>query len=518
MNDDLQVLIKPEEPSVSDEYEELPIVVEREEYPLPDEPEGPPIPVVKRPRGKGRINRWKLLGGVLAGLVAIAVVLGMLNQSAGSGAVDTTGVSTHQSKPLPTSTPLSKRATPVPKVSEKQRVPITITSGPLILLDPDTVRQGSTLSVTGIGFDPKAIIDLFIKQQAPDSSLSSTFVQTDKSGTFGGASLTVPTWLSSGTFIVEAHQRNSGKVAQAVGTIAEDTPQVKLGTQVGKPGDVIAISVHGFSPGEPINIYWNSLSNQPIATLHADSGGGVGQASVQVPFGVVGNNTFLFVGTKSQALATASILLLSLYPTVILSNYAIQAGNQLSFTGSGFGPGERVLVYLNNPNDQPIETIQTNADGSFTNAGGFVIPFILKGQQILVFMGEQSRAPSVVSFTVLPYMPSVQPSTYGGFPGTTVTFYATGFARNEVVYVYVGRIQNSAGDMVSCFHTDDKGNAGAAGSYVIPGNAQVGPLVFTLIGSESGGIATAAMQVSAAPTPVQVPAQPPFTCPLDTTP
>ena len=133
-------------------------------------------------------------------------------------------------------------------------------------------------------------------------------------------------------------------------------------------------------------------------------------------------------------------------------------------------------------------------------------------------MGEQSRAPSTVSFTVLPYMPSAQASTYGGFPGTTVTFYATGFARNEVVHVYVGRTQNSTGTMVSCFRTDDKGNAGAAGSYVIPSNAQVGKLVFGLTGSKSGGTATAVMAVAAAPTPVQVPAQAPFTCPLDTTP
>ncbi len=63
--------------------------------------------------------------------------------------------------------------------------------------------------------------------------------------------------------------------------------------------------------------------------------------------------------------------------------------------------------------------------------------------------------------------------------------------------------------------TDDRGNVGAAGSYVIPGSAQ-GQLVFTLVGSKSGGVTTAKMAVQAAPTAVQVPAQPPFTCPLDT--
>jgi hypothetical protein len=114
----------------------------------------------------------------------------------------------------------------------------------------------------------------------------------------------------------------------------------------------------------------------------------------------------------------------------------------------------------------------------------------------------------------LPYMPNAQTSTYGGLPGTTISFYASGFARSEIVHAYVGSTQNSPGTMVSCFRTNDKGNAVAAGSYVIPGGAQ-GKLSFKLIGVKSNGVATTTMSVSAPPSPVQVPQQPPFTCPLD---
>ena len=73
-----------------------------------------------------------------------------------------------------------------------------------------------------------------------------------------------------------------------------------------------------------------------------------------------------------------------------------------------------------------------------------------------------------VRWSVLPYMPNAQASTYGGLPGTTVSFYASGFARQEVVHVYIGHAQNNTGNMVSCFLTDDRGNAVAAGSYVVP--------------------------------------------------
>jgi len=205
-----------------------------------------------------------------------------------------------------------------------------------------------------------------------------------------------------------------------------------------------------------------------------------------------------------------------LYPTVKLSSYSIKADHQMSFAGAGFGPGERVLVFLNTAIGQPVAVIQTTQHGTFANAGGLVVPFGLKGKQTLIFLGEESRASVAVNWTVQPYMPTAQASTYGGLPGTTVSFYATGFARQEVVHVYVGHTHDNAGAMVSCFLTDDKGNVAAAGSYVVPGDAQ-GKLLFTLVGSKSGGTTTAAMNIEAPPAPVQVPAQPPFTCPLGTT-
>src|SRR6185312_2475943 len=294
-------------------------------------------------------------------------------------------------------------------------------------------------------------------------------------------------------------------------------PQLKLSEQVGKPGDLITVTIHGFSPYEKINVYWNTMIGQPFTTLQADGGGGIGQATVQVPFGAKGVNTFLFVGSKSLSMVAASFDLLSLYPTIKLSSYALRANHQLNFSGAGFGPGERVLVYLNNTAGQPAAVIQTNQSGRFTNANGFMIPFSLRGRQTLIFLGEESRASVAVSWSVLPYMPNAQASTYGGLPGTTVSFYASGFASQEVVHVYVGHTQNNAGNMVSCFRTDNRGNAVAAGSYVVPGDAQ-GKLVFTLVGAKSSGTTTATMSISAPPSPVQVPAQPPFTCPLDNTP
>jgi hypothetical protein len=415
----------------------------------------------------------------------------------------------------PTAEPVPAEPTGAPAVVRVQGTPISIERRPLVLLNPTTVRHGSTIGVTGSGFDAGATVDLVLKRQAGDTGDALAFVQVDKSGGFGGMTFPVPDSLPRGSFIVEARQRNSEKVARATVVVAGGSPQVKLGTQVGKAGDVIVLSAEGFAPDEDVDVCWNTLQNAPITVLHTDGNGAVRQATIPVPFGAVGNNAFVFVGTKSQSPVSVVFQLLNLYPSVELSSYAIKPDNALSVSGKDFGPGERVLVYLNNPDSPPITTLQTDANGAFSNAGGFVVPFGLRGKQTLIYVGEQSRAPTTASFDTLPYTPNVQPSTYGGRPGTALAFYASGFARTEVVRAYLARTRDDPGHEVSCFMTDSQGNAAAAGSYIIPGNARAGQLIFTLLGSKSQAAATAALEVIASDVPVQVPAPPEFKCSLD---
>jgi hypothetical protein len=249
--------------------------------------------------------------------------------------------------------------------------------------------------------------------------------------------------------------------------------------------------------------------------LHADGDGKVGLAALQVPFGAVGTNTFLFVGANSQSVVAAPFVVLALYPSVTLSSYALQPDNVLTFTGSGFSPHERVHIYLHSPNAAAIGDVQADNGGSFTNAGAVRIPFALAGPQTLIFLGGQSRAAVAVSFTILPYAPVVQPSAYGAYPGTTVSFFVSAFARNEVVHVYVGHTKTSLGAMVGCFLTDAHGSASGAGAYLIPGKAPAGPLGFMLIGAKSGAVGLTSVNVAVPPSPVLTPPQPIFTCPLD---
>lgn len=483
------------------------------------------------------ISRQRLVVGGIAALVVLSLASGALTRRPDSvEAIDTTGEA-----PAASGASVAPAAAPSARASQDAApdrsakavlpgasasvgpspVPIALGAvqvsgrGPLILLNPSTVRPGSAVGIIGGGFDPSATIDIVAKRNAGDRGDPVTFVQSDKGGSFGGVNYTVPPSFARGDFIIEARQRKGDKVARATGIVASTAPSVKLGIQVGKPGEEVALSAQGFAANEDVKVYWNAVGGDAVASFRSDGDGAIPQAALRVPFGAVGQNSFVFVGASSQAPVTMQFQLLSLFPVVTLSDYAIKADNELRFTGKDFGPSERVLLYFNTPDGPPLAAIQAGADGTFTDAGGIVVPFGLKGQQTLVFVGEQSRAPATVSFDILGYTPNVQPSTYGGRPGTAVSFYAQGFARSELVKVFVGRTSTSPGRLVSCFRTDDRGSAGAAGSYVIGGSGAAGQLLFSFVGGRSGASTTASVEVMASDVAVQLPQEKDFTCTLE---
>lgn len=412
-------------------------------------------------------------------------------------------------------------ASPTPAVAGPTPTPLPVSRldtqhQALVLLNPSSARPGSTVSVTGSGFDPGATVDVYLKHTKDDNGTNLGFVQADKSGSFGGFNVTLPSTYVAGPFIVDVREHSGSHEALATGTVAANSPSVTLGTSVGKPGDVVAYSMKGFAPTETVKIYFNSLSTTPLDTVVTDQSGNVRQDNLTVPFGAIGNNSFIFVGQKSQSPVTATFLMLNLYPTLIVNTYATKADTTVTFSGKGFGPNERVILHLNDVSSPPIGIATADASGTFKNEAAFTVPFGVNGKTTFIALGEQSQAPATVGIDILPYTPMAETSTYGGRPGTTVTFYGTGWARQEVVHIFTGRGQGSSGTEVSCLLTDTQGNFGAAGSYTIQPNQQAGQLVFTMVGDKSQVPATAKMQVMAPDAGTTMPAAPaskPFKCP-----
>jgi hypothetical protein len=366
-------------------------------------------------------------------------------------------------------------------------------SGPVAVLNPGLARAGAEVGVNASGFDPGARVRVMLStgESKPKEVASG---KVDRSGGVT-AEFTFPTGAAAAAdqHVVTVHQVNSDKVAEAELVAQANVATAKLSDDTAAPGDTLTVNASGFAPNEGVKVYWGRVAGKPAATLEADESGSLSKESVRVGVAPTGESTMILVGAKSQSAAVAPFTMLGLYPTAGSKPYAARAGETISVSADGFAPGERVLLHVNQATGTPVFVEKSDSKGNISGLS-IRIPFGLKGKQTLILTGEQSRASVSTGFSVMPYQPTARANTYGGLPGTTLTFYVKDFAPNETVNVYVGRGKGSQGERVSSFKVNEKGSATAAGEYVIPGDAQ-GKLTLTLVGTKSEGSATTTVTV-----------------------
>jgi hypothetical protein len=476
----------------------------------------PAIPRVKgrRKRAKVKLSRKRVL---LAGAAAVLMVLvgrsllpalGVSAPGLGGGADDTP-------------TEVQTKAPPAPTI-DLNGVMVQGGGSPMITLNPGLVRLGGGVTVQGSGFDQGSMVDVYLGPSSqpgkkPTGSAAAGAkphqVATAKAGKWGlfTANFSMPNTMSAPVQEVTAQARGSDKVAKADASVAQGAGQAALSAVVGKPGDTVNLTVKGFSPGEQLNVYWGRINGDPNLTLKADEDGSVGKTPIKVGVTAVGTTSLIIVGRTSGAAASAPFQVLRLYPSIKLAPYAVKATQKITFSGSGFAPGERVLVRLNAAGGQPVMAVETDGAGGFKGAG-LVMPFQLKGAQSLVFLGEQSRAAVSSGFTILPFTPQARTNAYGGLPGTMVNFYATQFAPNEAVHVTVQTSKGAKPQLVAAFRVDAKGAARAVGQYTIPGDTE-DSVVFLLHGQRSDATAKVTFKVDKSGGPVDLPSPKPYVVP-----
>ncbi|HEX4661299.1 MAG TPA: hypothetical protein VH307_28220 [Streptosporangiaceae bacterium] len=453
-------------------------------------------------RPKRRKAGWKSL---LAVAIVIVIVWQLYHAFIQGGKTSNAGSRSQQPGATGTAPPTPK-PTPTPTVTLGGH-PVSAASGPVIILNPGLVAPGGKVGVVGSGFSPHAAV---VVSLVLSGSRTGTVVARTGTSKWGGlySGFTMPASLVGGSATVVAKAAN-GQTATAKLVTPGGVGSVKIvGKAAGPPGSTVTVSATGFGPGEKIHVFWGRVAGTPASILTAGSNGDV-SASVPVGVAPVGPTTLVLVGTRTQTTATAAYQMIGMYPTTVMHPWAVKAGHPVGFTGSGFVPGEQVLIFLNSTGGMPALTTTAGSTGAFRI--GFIVPFGLKGKQSLTAVGNQSRAATTSGFSVLPYMPQAQASTYGAMPGTTVSFYVKGFAANEVVLVYTGGGSSGSGKLVTAFRVNSNGSAAAAGTYVIPSNVQ-GALHFSLVGQKSGGTAGIKFAVTGG-SGVTVPPQPPYVLP-----
>jgi hypothetical protein len=342
-------------------------------------------------------------------------------------------------------------------------------------------NPGVTIQVSGGGFTPSEALTLTV-------GASSVSITSAIDGTVSPVSVVIPVNAPQGAVVITAKSA-SGESATNSYYVQPFAPTLALSTGSTTPYSIITASGVGFAPGETVSVTLGSAT----ASGSASSTGALASVSIAVPNMPVGSYIVKAVGAASGASAVGYLYVGGFFPSVSPSAYFLMPGAPLTFTGSGFAPGETVSVQVSGATmSTPLTTFTVDAAGAFKNAGQIIISLLNAGQsESFTLIGQTSNASASTGITVGQFFANVSPSDYFVMPGAAVSFNGSGFAPGEAITV----TEDMGAAVVSTFTADTAGAFMLAGPVTIP-FAEAGKThVFHLAGGQTKASADATITV-----------------------
>lgn len=297
--------------------------------------------------------------------------------------------------------------------------------------------------VHGMGFLPNEEIELRLEN-------STSVTNSDPNGSFSDATLIIPN-VPSGVYLVHATGQESNAHAIYYFWINQFYPSATPSAWYAEPGDLLSFTGSGFAPHETVSVVSNG--NNEIESFTTNNWGSFSNSGeLRVPLTL--RNTvaiFTLTGETSAAQTEVMVAIGDLYPYAYPSSYYLLPGDEVTFTGGGFGPDETINVFRNGSNDM-LSTIDADEKGEFSDEGGTPIPF---GEGLVItynLVGSESGVSASTMVSVGAFYPSISPSAYYSAPGGLIDLLGSGFARNEGVAIRVG------GNSVADTDADKNGN------------------------------------------------------------
>ena len=297
---------------------------------------------------------------------------------------------------------------------------------------------GQTLSFNGSGFANGETVDVAQLDGTTATAAGSFVVASD--GSFKAAgSVTIPYSLA-GKFANYSLTGETSKAGAITGaTVGQFFANVSPSAFYIMPGASESFSGTGFAAGETITVT-SGTNSKVLGTITADITGSFKAAgALTIPFSAAGTTpTYHFAGSQSLTTTDVSVTVGQLFPQISPSGYYLMPGEPLTFSGSGFAPGETVAV-TQGQDAAVLETLTADEMGVFTDAGTLTVPFNYAGTSPTYhFLGSLSLSKSDLQLTVGQLQPELSPSSYYLLPGSKFSATATGFAIGEKVDLTIG--------------------------------------------------------------------------------
>lgn len=351
---------------------------------------------------------------------------------------------------------------------------------PTLIADPVSVEPGAATTLRGAGWAPgeRVTLSLFGENRT---------VTVDAGGAFAAA-FTAPDDLVPGTEQTAAAIGSvSGvpRTATVVIVSGDFATAIELAPSSGAPGAPLTVLGTGFAPGETVSV---TIGGRPAGSGIAAADGSVAIVAT-VPTGLpAGTTAVVASGTTSQT--PAAVAFDVVYdPFLSASPVAIEQGGVTTLTGSGFAPGENVIVELFD------EARVVEADES----GGFTADFTAPDDQPLgtataTAEGAVSQTSRTASIEIVEgaFAPEITIVPGSAAPGGTVVIGGSGFQPGEIVTVVIG------GQPAGSGAADADG--GVTIPVTVPGGLPAGPATVVVVGDVSGTPAGGSLDVVYQPT------------------
>ncbi len=259
------------------------------------------------------------------------------------------------------------------------------------------------------------------------------------------------------------------------------TPQVTLSALSGYVGDQVTVSGTGFNADSTVTIYFDSTS---VGTATTDSSGIFTNATFTVPESYRGSYT---VKGSDISGDSPSINFITLQKITVTPASGVD-GDQITISGTGFAPNSNITFYWDNASVS-VDTITTNANGSFTN-NTFIIPSCPRGSHTVKVRDILNNFADT-TFTIVGQKITITPAT--GASGTTVAVTGTGFSAKAPITIIYDTIQ------VATATTDISGTFEA--TFIVP-KSKYGPHDITISDGTDTITQVFTMESDAPPIPV----------------
>jgi virginiamycin B lyase len=170
-----------------------------------------------------------------------------------------------------------------------------------------------------------------------------------------------------------------------------------------------------------------------------------------------------FTANGSGQIGEAAFVTANLSVTPATGSY----GATLSFLGTGFGPGEKVQVYVGGVGSAVLAAATTNSSGSFTATGS--VPQSVDGARIFLGAGQNSGKLGAAPFLTTPRL-ILSPDA--GSPGNTVAVAGYGFGSFQTVSLYWNDTNTALGTVTADVHGTFSGSTGF--KFTVPVGASPG--------------------------------------------